>query len=575
MNDPKYPKPKILLIDLEEEIESKLKTSGYNISTGSFGSPYKVNKEDKYNFIYSDAEMPTVRDQEIFILDQHIKKILDTKPMRKITREGDTDIRVRHIHGVVDPRPILMNFAKTDLAAVWKNGGIFIVFSDQEIFHEYVVSRKGVYGWQNENDFEKNLWSFLPFLTDKNIQKIENHGTEFKFPEKPKMLSRLVEKYLPDSEYSVTFTIDYLFRDNFIPFLLSKFGEVVGSVITTNGKSVLIVLPQIKRKLDLITDLLENVLPNINSDLFPYHEGKIWQNNSSYDLHPVTNLKTEREKIISEKDELVSAIDQLIIKEKEKYSFLYKVLTETGNELVSAVEELLTFLKFKKVINVDKKIAEKDILQPKQEDLQILDNSTSLLVEVKGIIGLPREEDTFQVVKYISRRMKEWDKRDVKGLVIVNHKKNLPPLTRDINPFTPQQINDAKHNDFALLTTWDLFLLIKGMLRNNWHEDYISKKFYESGLITKIPSHYKYVGHIEKFWDKHSAVGIRLEHDKIVKGDTIGFVTENDYLEQKVESLQVDRTDREEAIIDELAGIKTMLPKEILKKGIAVYKIIN
>jgi hypothetical protein len=59
--------------------------------------------------------------------------------------------------------------------------------------------------------------------------------------------------------------------------------------------------------------------------------------------------------------------------------------------------------------------AEGDARAAKQEDLQILDASPTLLVEVKGLAGFPREDDTLQVVKYIPRRMKEWDGTDVAG----------------------------------------------------------------------------------------------------------------------------------------------------------------
>jgi hypothetical protein len=51
--------------------------------------------------------------------------------------------------------------------------------------------------------------------------------------------------------------------------------------------------------------------------------------------------------------------------------------------------------------------AEGDARAAKQEDLQILEASPTLLVEVKGLAGFPREDDTLQVVKYIPIRMKE------------------------------------------------------------------------------------------------------------------------------------------------------------------------
>lgn len=568
-----FPKPKIILIDLKSEVEEKLTSSGFCVTTGSFGNPYYVEKKDKYDFIHAHFSLPNLREQEIIIIDLETKSILDRKPTRKVTRDGDTDIRIRLLDGIVDPRPLTMYLNSSEFETIWKHKGIFIIFANSSFHQEYQISKKGTYDWYNDKELKINLWSFLPFLNDKFAYFISNEGNEFKLYENEKKWSSLLSKYLKDSKYTVVLQYERWNGDYFKPILLNKYDEIVSSLIITNDKSLLIVLPQINRKSDLINELLTSLLPEEFPDLFPYFEGKIWVNSSIYDFESVEKLKDEREKIILEKDTLIRTIEQNISKEKNKYEFLYKLLTETGDDLVQAIEDVLRFLEFNEVKNIDKELVKNSVSQPKQEDLQILDKAPSILVEVKGIIGLPREADTFQIVKYLSRRMKKWKRTDIKGLVIVNHQKNLPPLRRDINPFTNQQIKDAEHNEFGLLSTWDLFLLIKGMLKNDWEKDLIKSKLYQLGLINKISLHYDYIGHIENYWENHSVVGIRLEKDKIKKYDTISFVLDSDYMEQKVESLQVEKVDREEAIVGELAGIKTNIGKEILRKGISVYKV--
>ena len=40
----KYLSPKILLVDVEKDVETLLTTRGFNVTTGSFGTPYKVPK---------------------------------------------------------------------------------------------------------------------------------------------------------------------------------------------------------------------------------------------------------------------------------------------------------------------------------------------------------------------------------------------------------------------------------------------------------------------------------------------------------------------------------------------------
>src|SRR5206468_3493884 len=133
---------------------------------------------------------------------------------------------------------------------------------------------------------------------------------------------------------------------------------------------------------------------------------------------------------------------------------------------------------FKKVISVDE--AETDSPN-KQEDLQVQDRSPALLVEVKGLAGQPTESDTLQVTKYIMRRMKQWGRTDVHGMSLVNHQRNMPALDRDHeNVFTAQQVQDAEHNGTGLMTTWELFRLLRGKTQWGWPDEAVCDVFYRT-----------------------------------------------------------------------------------------------
>jgi hypothetical protein len=56
---PKYPRPKILLIDMKDETESVLKAEGYDVVAGSFGVPYRVPKEDKLFPVIINGSLPS------------------------------------------------------------------------------------------------------------------------------------------------------------------------------------------------------------------------------------------------------------------------------------------------------------------------------------------------------------------------------------------------------------------------------------------------------------------------------------------------------------------------------------
>ena len=178
----------------------------------------------------------------------------------------------------------------------------------------------------------------------------------------------------------------------------------------------------------------------------------------------------------------------------------------------------------------------------KDEDLRILDNLPILLVEVKGISGLPKDAAALQVGKYIAPRMKEWKHTDVQGLAIINHQKNLPGLDRDNKiPFREDIVTNAQEQGFGLLTTWDLFRLVRSYLKNGWQHEQVKTLFYQSGRTEPVPNHYEFVGIVEHFWEKAEAIGVRIEAAELKQGDRIAFELPVEFEEQNVEFLQVDK----------------------------------
>jgi len=181
-----------------------------------------------------------------------------------------------------------------------------------------------------------------------------------------------------------------------------------------------------------------------------------------------------------------------------------------------------------------------------------------------------------QVVKYVARRMKEWKRTDVRGVSVINHQRNIPALDREnLNIFTNAQIEDAENYDLTLTTTWDLFLLFKGMKKWGWKSKYIRELLYAKGRLPRQPLNYKYAGKISKYWGNISVVGISVEQEKISKGDKIGYIIPDGYLEEVVKSLHVDKQDVDEALAGQLVSLKTVYSKDLLKKGIEVFIVID
>ena len=68
-NTPKYIKPKIMLIDIENDAETALTEAGYNITSGTFGGVYKVKPSDSFVAVSVDAELPHYKEHDIFVID--------------------------------------------------------------------------------------------------------------------------------------------------------------------------------------------------------------------------------------------------------------------------------------------------------------------------------------------------------------------------------------------------------------------------------------------------------------------------------------------------------------------------
>lgn len=268
-----------------------------------------------------------------------------------------------------------------------------------------------------------------------------------------------------------------------------------------------------------------------------------------YELYSVIKYKNEKINVQQKAKEHLEELDKKISIERDQYGFLHGLLTQTGQNLVESVKLALEFIGFQKIIDIDKQICNENTYKPKQEDLQIHDNSPTLLLEIKGLSSLPREADTIQVTKYVNRRIKDWNRTDVHGVSIINHQRNIPALERDNqNIFTEQQIEDAKNYDITLISTWDLFLLIRGMMKWKWDPEAIRNLFYISGRISRLPGNYRSVAEIVKYYEQIGVISVLVNENKIYKGQRIGYITSEGYLEEDILSLQIEKQDVEEAI---------------------------
>ena len=583
-----YKHPKILLIDIKDESEKILKSVGFNVEFGTFGTPYKVEQAAGYIPVVVTSELPNYEEQEIIIIDLFPQKTSE-RTHTKLIVQGDKGFWSKCNQGFIDPRPVVTFSAQSTFEKILNRNGVFVVFADSPFNTEIVwASDDRRFGFQiYERGFE--LWSFLETLEKSNFVIDNSEGSEVTIKNPDTLLGKFFSKYTDSASFTCTFSPSKLIQygkiigysnrnpESWVVTAVNKYDEPVSGVFTPdkNHNGWIFIFPQIADKANFLLEFLRDILPEYAPELFPYSDNKNWIEKNEYQPPNVRDLNRQIEQIEVEAKQKIEKINEEIQQEKEKIEYQNKLLTTDGDSLVKAVEQTFKVLGFTNVINVDEEYEKQGKTNSNDEDLQIRDKPTSLLVEIKGVTGFPSDNDSRQVTKHIPIRMKEWKEFDVKALSIINHQKAIPALSRDKEPFRSLIVESAKEQYLGLMTTFDLYRLVRSFLKNGWKHENIKDLFIQSGHISIVPVHYEYVGVIEHYWEKVGAVGIRVEENAIKRGDTISYELPIEFEEINVDSLQVENTPTEIAEISMLAGIKTNLTKDILKKGIRVFRTIT
>jgi hypothetical protein len=560
----KYEKPKILLLDLPEETLSVVQSAGFNVVSGTFGTPYKVEPDNRYLPIIPNANLPEdYTEKEVIIIDLTLPEKRVTFPAGTGMPGNENRFWFQCKQDIIDPRSVKMMEVNDNFERIFKFGGLFVIFAQPRFAQTVYQVKDGHINIDQPKNI--NNWDFLLIFRGFGIN--EDYGKEIEVLEGDSQIFSFLKKNIDGAHYeAVLEKPDWKFM-TWTPLLKSKFQKDIGTLIEFQDvPGRILILPQMLKRSEVIATLLKEILPEISPHLFPYAESNHWIKADEYELDPILEIKARKIEIQKKAQEEVEELDKLIEDERNKFDFLQGILSSTGRDLVVNIKKCLEFIGFVKVVDVDEEIKNGDIETLKQEDLQIFDESPTLLIEVKGLTGVPQEADILQVVKYSNRRMQEWNRTDVHGVSIINHQRNLPPLIRG-NAFTPQQEKDAKGNDITILTTWDLFLLTKGAMKWKWDYKIIRELLYNKGRTSRIPSIYKPLGKIVHYWDDIGVVGVEVSENEIHKGQYIGYITPTGYLEEEVTSLQINNEDVDKASLGQTVGIKTLYSKKQLGKA--------
>lgn len=555
-------KPKILMIDMPRECTSELLSKGWNVSEGTFGHLYRASAPtsrivgvDPLHKIYDLCKLPNHTEQEIVFIDLTKPNIEIVSSEDKSKDQPGAKCAIKDI-SVVDPRPYAMYRHRKDFDRILKAGGIFIIFAQPRVLQQLSIDGGASLTCDN--------WSFLSCLRESHLNVSADNGTEI-FVEEQNCLTSMLKRHIAGASFfaKCKFIESPMVED--LKLLRNKFDECVGMQISPEKEGTVIILPQIANRSTFVTDLISNCLPQINEKLFPEFGTSNWLHESVYEHPTIIELQNDLEEQKAAFQKQIEDVQSKITLERNANQVLHDLLTKHDKELVTAVRSAFEKLGFEDVLIVDDTESGNN-----QEDLQIPIKDGFFVCEVKGLGGLPSENHVNQVVKYINRRLREARDANVRGLVVVNHQRNLPPLMRD-NCFTATQVTDAESAQVILMSTWELFLLLRAREKYNWPSWAVMGMFDSVGRLPEVPNHYEYIGVVSYVAPKMEVVGFELANSSLNKNDIVAIKCSTGFAEGVIESIEIDQNSVESATRGALVSIKTNLK---IKKDARLFKVI-
>jgi hypothetical protein len=566
---PRFEHPKVLAIDLPSTAVQAVRDGGFNVSEGSFGTPMRGAKSANYFHVPINGILPNVTEAEVVIADlagPEVQEGLDLgdEPIGRGIWQQMPD-------GVIDPRPRLIVAAREYFGRSYSHGGAFILFADPNYRPGYEMVEQGMFGYGDKLPWSN--WSLLDVL-ENGLDVTPDWGNEIRVVDTS--LSAIVAALEQKGSFTCVIEPRGYVEERWATLATNKYGKPVAGALLPekeSGEGIVFIFPQVRDKGGLVRALLEDVLPRLTPTLFPEDERAAWVEDDAYAPTDIADLRAQiaavREAAEGEVKELEEQMEHL----REKTAHLRDILTATGMPLVTAVKKTVESLGFDHIRDVDEEEGVKD--GRLHEDLQIDCDSPLLLVEVKGINGLPSDGEALEVQKYVLKRVRELDRTDVRGLTVINHQRGLPPGDRDPDCFQKEQVKNARDQEVGLLSAWNLYRLARGYQANGWRPEHVAPLFTEArGLVEPIPAHYRRIGTVVNFYEQAGAIAIELdETTELRQGERIALIDPVDYLEQDVESIEVNDEPVEVAPAGSGVGVKTAFSKQQIRAKMPVYRV--
>lgn len=533
-------KTKVCCFNVSDDIIAYLSES-FDVYNGSLGKKIKVdnNRYNPHKYLLSNHDIPAnIHEYRIIIDDmlyqdnvmdyipeEHERKYLADKKVAQY-------FRISYPQNIFDPIPYACYWLCEGIEKMNQNNKmILICFQAKEYVItygvvDYSLQLRHTYSYSNYEHTLNSTYERLEgqeiYLCDNKLSKILfEHSTDelYYFQTFRQRYKHFLEEYVPD--------------ENFVPLLKNNRGDIISYAYFGENR-IEFMLPQMSNKLDFLKRLFNEFLFKNYSDLFPTVEAKPWIGKDTYMLPNHEELLRLKEKNKEDFERKEKELDDKIRENKEKYSYLHEILTESGDALVDALIKYFKWLGFDDIVNKDTTVVGGLF----EEDIQInLGDDGILVVEVKGINGTSTDAECSQIHKVKFRRCEERGKFDVKALYIVNNERHIEPLKRTIPPFNKNQIRDAQNDKRGLLYTWQLYNLYFNIENGFITKQEARERMLNFGLIDLEP-HLLELGKPYKYYNNHQIACIELDNKEVCKNDYVAYSVKGRWYKVEIISIE-------------------------------------
>jgi hypothetical protein len=196
------PKPKILLVDLPENVANTVAQAGFNVQAGTFGRPYTVAERQGYVQVSRSDDLPNYTEQEVIIIDLTAPATGPQQRGQGFGMSSPPGLYTEPGTGKIDPRPLAALGVCQDWHRVVEAGGNFVVFAQPRVSLgcQFFETHHGTV--RREDKAIIDTWSFLPLLSKDNLEVIPDHGYEVRVTKSLDFIEAFLHRHQLELEFT-------------------------------------------------------------------------------------------------------------------------------------------------------------------------------------------------------------------------------------------------------------------------------------------------------------------------------------------------------------------------------------